>query len=53
MNGVGQNIETDEEHDEVCAEEGFSWLRYNLTEMVRELGMFCIWGVVVSISKTG
>ena len=26
-NGVGQNIKTDEEHDEVCTGEGFSWLR--------------------------
>ena len=25
-NGVGQNIETDDEHDEVCGGEGFTWL---------------------------
>ena len=25
--GVGQNIETDKEHDEVCVGEGFSWPR--------------------------
>ena len=25
-NGVGQNRQTDEEHDEGCLAEGFSWL---------------------------
>ena len=33
-NGLGQKRETDEEHDEGCVEEGFSWLRSNLIEMV-------------------
>ena len=47
-NGIGKNFETDEEHDEVCVGEGFSWLRHNLTDMVREVGTFCVWGVVVS-----
>ena len=46
-NRVGQNRETDEEHDEDCVEEGFSWLRQNLTEMVREAGNFWVWGTAV------
>ena len=46
-NRVGQNRETDEEHDEDCVEEGFSWLRQNLTEMVREAGNFWVWGIAV------
>ena len=51
-NGVGQNRETNEEHDEDCAEESFSWLRQNLTEMVREeAGKLWIWGIIVLIFK--
>ena len=46
-NRVGQNRETDEEHDEDCVEESFSWLRQNLTEMVREAGNFWVWGIAV------
>ena len=38
MNGVGQNMETDEEHDEGCADKIFSWFRQNFSEMVRETG---------------
>ena len=30
MNGVGQNMETHEEHDEDCAEEGFQLARVKL-----------------------
>ena len=30
LNGVGQNMETDEEHDEDCAEEGFQLARVKL-----------------------
>ena len=48
---VVQNIETDKEHDEVCVGEDFSWLRLNLAEMVREVGKFCVWRVLVSIFK--
>ena len=36
-NGVGQNRETEEEHDKDCAEEGFQ-LNKNLTEVVRGAG---------------
>ena len=37
-NGVGQNRETDEEHDEDCIEEGFQLARINMTGIVREAG---------------
>ena len=30
LNGVGQNMETDEEHDEDCVEEGFQLARVKL-----------------------
>ena len=46
---VGQNRETHEKHDEECAEEDFSWLRQNLTEIVRETGNLKVRGIVVSI----
>ena len=46
---VGQNRETNEEHDEDCVEESFSWLRQNLTEMVREIEKLSLWGILVSI----
>ena len=29
LNGVGQNRETDEEHDEDCAEEGFPSVKFD------------------------
>ena len=38
MNGVEQNRETDEEHDDDFFEEGFQLAMVNLTEMVREAG---------------
>ena len=37
---VGQNRETNIEHDEDCVEDiGFRWLGKDFTEMVREAGM--------------
>ena len=36
LNGVGQNRETDEEHDEVCVEEKFQLDRVKLDENVEE-----------------
>ena len=47
LNGVGQNRETDEEHDEDCVEEAFPG--WNLTGMAREAGMLSGWDTVVAI----
>ena len=32
---IGQNRKNDEQYDEGCVEDGFSWLGKNLIEMVR------------------
>ena len=32
---IGQNRKNDEQYDEDCVEDGFSWLGKNLIEMVR------------------
>ena len=48
-NRVGKNSETNEKHHEECAEEYFTWLRQNLTEIVREAGNLKVRGIVVSI----
>ena len=49
MNGVGQNSETNEEHNKYCVKEGFQLARINLKKMVREAGKLLVWGNVVSI----
>ena len=49
LNGVGQNSETNEEHNKYCVKEGFQLARINLKKMVREAGKLLVWGNVVSI----
>ena len=47
--GVGQNKETDEQHDEDCVEEGFQLVRWKFDRNGEGSREALVWGIIVSI----